>query len=550
MLLMLTALSMPAQGTVKARFSRPAWITPAYVANPDAQPAEDNDVEAPYLKGPRKVGSQATAPLKAKGSPLVPVILAQFSDKRFTSGLGTDAEGNPLQCQTPDDETVVNNLFTLFCNGQGDGSYYTGLGSYGSITEYFRDQSDGQFTPRFVVIGPVTLDSCAAFYGRNTPSKDANLSKFYQESIKKAQEQYSEWSQFDNDGNGTVDMAFFIYAGEGENGGGGAETIWPQERSSGGTINGTRYGCYACCNETYKGKTDGIGVFVHELSHALGLPDLYDTNYKLYGLDYWDVMDSGCYCNDGYCPCNYSAYEREFMGWSRLETLDADEPRELTLYHSTSFYTHEYDWNAYKIVNPANSNEYYVIENRQSKGWDLYVGKGTETTKMNGMIVFHVDYISSRWNSNTVNTQTTQLLTIRPADGVLDSYMDVSNIDEYRQWMFSTYGDLFPGYYKVTSFEGEQQVVHTTTGDTPGRMGQPLYDISLSDDGVISLYYMKGPRKPGDVNDDGSVNITDVVEAINIIAAGGYDAYADVNGDSSVNITDVVMIINIIAGTK
>lgn len=548
MLLMLTMLSIPAQGTVKARFSRPAWITPAFVANPDAHPAEDNEVDVPFLKGPRKVGSQATAPLKAKGSPLVPVILVQFSDLHFTSGLGTDAEGKPVQCQSEADEAVVNNLFNLFCNGKGDGSYYTGTGSNGSITEYFRDQSDGQFTPRFVVIGPVTLDSVYSYYGKNKPSKDANLSKFYEQAIKKAQAKFSEWSQFDNDGNGTVDMAFFVYAGEGENGGGGAETIWPQEQSSGGTINDTSYGCYACCNETYKGVIDGIGVFVHELSHALGLPDLYDKNYKLYGLDYWDVMDSGCYCHDGYCPCNYSAYEREFMGWTRLETLDPDEPRELTLYHSSSFYTHDYEWNAYKIVNPANANEYYVIENRQPTGWDLYIGRGNDVNKMKGMIIFHVDYIANRWSSNTVNTQATQLLTIRPADGVLHSYMDVNDMDKYTQWMFSTYGDLYPGYYKVTSFKGEQQVVRTKTGENPGQMGQPLYDISLSDDGVISLYYMQGPRPVGDVNGDGLVNITDVVMAVNIIAAGEYNDDADLNGDRSVNITDVVSIINIIAG--
>ena len=55
------------------------------------------------------------------------------------------------------------------------------------------------------------------------------------------------------------------------------------------------------------------------------------------------------------------------------------------------------------------------------------------------------------------------------------------------------------------------------------------------------------PGKKGDVDGDGLVNITDVVKAINIIAAGGFDEKADINGDKSINITDIVMIINIIA---
>ena len=442
---------------------------------------------------PRKIGSQKNAPLKALGSPKVPVILVQFNDKKFTSGL-TDSEGNPYDCDSEEDEAAVNAFYHKFCNGLGDGSYYTGAGSHGAITEYFRDQSNGLFTPEFVVIGPVTLDDSYSFYGRNgSNGKDANLSLFYTDAIKAAQAVFSDWSQFDNDGNNSVDMAFFVYAGEGENGSKDEDTIWPQERSSGGTISGTRYGCYACCNEIYNGKTDGIGVFVHELSHALGLPDFYDTNYKAYGMDYWDVMDSGCYCNSGYCPCNYTAYEREFMGWTTLTTLSPYTPQKLTLQPSSGLYlTPDTPWEAYKIVNPENSNEYYVLENRQSQGWDLYVGRGDATNKMNGMLILHVDYLSSRWTNNTVNTKADhQYMTIMPADGVLDSYMFVKTKEDYVNFMYSAYGDLYPGYKNVTSFEGPDQFVWTETGDFPNEMNQPLYNIRQRKDGTVTLHYMK-----------------------------------------------------------
>lgn len=50
----------------------------------------------------------------------------------------------------------------------------------------------------------------------------------------------------------------------------------------------------------------------------------------------------------------------------------------------------------------------------------------------------------------------------------------------------------------------------------------------------------------GDVNKDGLVNITDVVEVITYINNKEYYSLADVNNDSFVNITDVVEIITII----
>ena len=66
-------------------------------------------------------------------------------------------------------------------------------------------------------------------------------------------------------------------------------------------------------------------------------------------------------------------------------------------------------------------------------------------------------------------------------------------------------------------------------------------------DGLV-YFNEERPELNGDINGDGSVNITDVVETINLIAAGSYSSAADLNADNAVNISDVVQIINIIAG--
>ncbi len=506
--LLLASYTLCISATVKPRNGR---------GSTDGSCTESSESDS-RQKSPMKIGSQSTAPLKAFGSPKVPVILVQFSDKKFISGLGTsiDSSGNEIanECLTREDSITVNTFFSRFCNGTGEsGSYYKDGGSYGAIREYFRDQSLGQFTPEFVVIGPVTLSNSYSYYGKNSStSRDVNVSKFYKEAIEAAQAQYSSWSMFDNDNNNVVDMAFFIYAGEGENGGGGANTIWPHERQSGGTINSVKFGCYACCNETYKDKTDGIGVFVHELSHALGLPDFYDKNYIAVGMDYYDIMDSGCYCQDGKVPCNYTAYERDFMGWQSLITLDPSEPQIITLQPSSN------GGLGYKIQNPSNPNEYLVIENRQALGWDEYLGRGTERTKMHGLLVTHVVYDSQAWSSNNVNVNASlQRIHVVPASNQIRSYMWVSDMDDYNDFMFANISTLFPGSNNVTSLLNGHEIIYSynetekstvvdpSTGEettvktkTPhiynyslGNFDQPLSDITENADGSITLNYME-----------------------------------------------------------
>ena len=72
-------------------------------------------------------------------------------------------------------------------------------------------------------------------------------------------------------------------------------------------------------------------------------------------------------------------------------------------------------------------------------------------------------------------------------------------------------------------------------------------DWCMFDD--FQLFYL-GPVKntPGDVNEDGNIDISDIVAVINQIAGTAEYRYADVNDDGKVDISDIVAIINIIAG--
>ena len=420
----------------------------------------------PSVVGPHRVGTRTGAPLVNTGSPKVPVVLVQFPDLPFT---------------VAETEAEVHQLYDEFFNAPEGAHPAT---SYCSVKEYFRRQSGGQFEPEFDIIGPITLPQSYTYYGEDQGSrKDVHIGEFFSDACQLAVQHDVNWADYDNDKdkNGVVDMVFFIYAGEGQNATGDiTSTIWPKESATsqpvtyqGKTIT---FGSYGCTNELYMGEIDGIGTCIHELCHGLGLPDFYDPSYLAYGLDYWDVMDSGCYQMDGCCPCHMSAYELDFMGWRELVTLEIDAPCSLTLQPLSKGGV------GYKLVNAANPNEYFILENRQNASFDNYLGCPDRTYfqkygAAHGLMITHVDYSAQAWASNSVNTNKShQRITIVPADGETISYQEQGG----DPWAQSMLGDLYPGSHQVS----EMSSYKVFTG---GTLGQTITNIVEHADGTITL---------------------------------------------------------------
>ena len=422
------------------------------------------------LKARKQVGSVASALVKPWGVKKIPVILSAFKDKTF-SVASTDSR--------------VQSFYDNFFNGT---DIYTSTGNWGSVRQYFIDQSLEQFQPEFTVIGPVQLDNNYGYYGGDRGgTKDTLYSKFVKESITKARNLVEDWSQFDNNGDGKVDMCVIIFAGLGQNytnSYGDKNTIWPKEMPTSYTIDGiTIMGCSSSCElrpTAASGgvitatQADGVGVVIHEISHALGLPDLYDTNNKAFGLDYWSIMDYGMYARNSKVPVGYTAYEREFMGWQQTEIIDS--PRTL---HISCF---DRGGKGYKLVNDANPNEYYILDNRQAMGWDW----GVCSNRGHGMLVFHVDYNASSWTSNSVNSIFNhQRLTIIPANGTLIGSNNYTTRDD---WQTSLMGNPYPGItenHELTNNSNPASLVFTGS-----YMGKPLVDIEETADGIITVKAM------------------------------------------------------------
>lgn len=415
----------------------------------------------------KRMAARIGANLPTKGTYKIPVVLVQFKDKAFS------VPGQPAD---------IAAFYDKYCNGTRNGVNYTGAGSYGAVRDYFIAQSDSTLFWDFDVIGPVTLDRELAYYGQDMDGQiDVNISSFYKESLAKAKEMRPDWSVYDSNADGKVDMVFFIYAGLGQANGGEPHTIWPKEVHREMNIDGVTFAVSACCNELRPKKkngtivgtqTDGIGIMCHEMSHVLGLPDFYNPSHQSFGMDYWSVMDYGYFAQNGYAPGAYNGYERDFMGWRRL--VELDRPQTV---HMASL---EDGGVAYKIVNEQNPDEYYVLHNLQPKGWDASLSR-----LGHGLLVTHVDYSKQAWDSNKVNTDVNhQRMTIIPANNKLIGNFSAENAE---QLLDALAGHPYPG--KTGNTQLTDKSVPAAQVFQGSFMNKPIVDIE-ENKGVISFKYM------------------------------------------------------------
>lgn len=378
------------------------------------------------------------------------VILVEYKDYKF-------------QLRDP------HEYFSGLLNTDGFSEY----NATGCAAEYFRENSNNQFRPVFDVYGPVTLSQNRSYYGGNDYyGQDKNPEEMVVESVK-ALDPEVDFSIYDMDNNGVIDNVYVIYAGQGEASYGPANSVWPHswELTKAGKsfkVDGKTVDTYGCSNEWELNRPDGVGTFIHEFSHVMGLPDLYCTSNA--GLQctpgMWSALDYGPYNNDGCTPPNYSTYERLAMGWIDPQVLNG--PESVTLENLA-------DTNHACIVQTAKDTEYFLFENRQQKGWDKYLPG-------HGMLIWHIDFVQSVFDANAVNnTASHQYVEIEKASNVRNAQTET----EYAGW-------AWPGTKKRTEFtDATTPSMKTWTGKS---LNLPVTGITEKD-GLISFDIAGGAPK-------------------------------------------------------
>ena len=427
----------------------------------------------------KTIGTVTPAYFPHTGSPKALVILVEFQDVKFKTS-------DPVA------------TFTHYLKGaegkaapEANNAYVTkGMVNYGSVSQYFNDMSQGKFTPQFDIVGPVTVSKNSAYYGGNTGRTDANFAKMIAEACKGVSDKVN-FADYDLNNDGFVDLVYVIYAGYSESiNGNSSDCLWPKSGINKfyepGTsnllkLNGKKICRYGINNELNATPSDwidgkpllnGIGLFCHEFSHTMGLPDLYPTvvtsRVDNQNPEYWDLMDGGEYTYNGYFPTPYSPWEMDVMGWTAPIEL-GDEAKQVSLNSYAS------DRTAYKIN--GENDEYLLIQNIQTEGWWRGITKAFKT----GMLVWRIDYpyttvsLDNRLN----NEKGKPNVMIVPADGyVISAYNKQRTEEEYN---LSLKGDPFPGTTNKTELLSVE--LNNST------LKKPFYNIKETN-GVITFDYL------------------------------------------------------------
>ena len=452
--------------------------------------------------------------LPSLGKHKIPVILVEFSDVEFSVE-------NPKA------------TFDKYLNGKELFNKETDpeMGqNYASVAKYFKDMSFGKFEPEFEVYGPVNLGKPLATYGAGYSSQE-NMGLLLTDACTAVDDEV-DFTQYDYNDDGNIDLIYIIYAGFSQSiAGNSTDCIHPKSgylslAKSFDGMDVKRYGVNNELNGTPADQANGpiingIGLFCHEFSHCMGLPDLYPKSGSIaeacinQNMDYWSLMDAGEYTANGYRPTAYTAWERERLGWMEIGTLTGPSNVELKSLDEGGA--------AFRIYNDKDEtgHEYYIVENVQNNGWN-------KNLFGNGLMVTHVDYLSSQFSlggCKVNNTEGHPRMHVMAADGMFvpeyflgstieDSYItflkehnadlvakyggQVFSIEDYKA---EAAGDLFPGTSNATSLTDDSQPMKAWTynGET---MGKPITDITNdTEKGIVSFKFMGGGEPVDGINE-------------------------------------------------
>ena len=166
-----------------------------------------------------------------------------------------------------------------------------------------------------------------------------------------------------------------------------------------------------------------FGLVAHETGHLFGLPDLYDTGFgDGAGIGRWGLMSSGnqqVYSR----PAHMTAWTKAQLGWVTEVLIDRDTTIDMSpvVTSDTSY-----------ILPIPNTNEYFVLENRQRIGSDSMLIN-------EGLLIWHVDSVLTRLRGlplNRVNGMSPYAMALVQADGQNDLENGANRGDG---------GDPFPG---------------------------------------------------------------------------------------------------------
>jgi M6 family metalloprotease-like protein len=238
-------------------------------------------------------------------------------------------------------------------------------------------------------VGWVRVPSPRAYYAES----DARHMQLLTDAVAAADASV-DFSQFDNNGDGTVDALQIVHVGRGQEESGDPDDIWskaywgaPMAYADGKSIES-----FSMVPEYYMDAympgdpvrtAQSVGVLAHEIGHTFGLRDLYDYGDDSNGLGDWSIMASGSWLGQhrqGEQPSRPDAYSEYVLGWVRPRLVTTAGTFAMPSVEST------FAESVARIEKNGGTSgtEYFLAENRRRIGADADLPG-------QGLLVYHVD---------------------------------------------------------------------------------------------------------------------------------------------------------------
>ena len=346
----------------------------------------------------------------------------------------------------PDAPAVYDSIdFDMLMNQQG----YTHLNyeNTGSFRDFYQEISYGQFLPVSEVTNWITAPHEHDYYAYSDPNGYNHVRALVRAMVDSLEASGFDWSIYDNDGDGYVDALNLLHQGEGAEQG-NQSNIWSHKWSLGNLAvqyDGVIISSYTMNPEIQSGQIVAIGVLAHEFGHALGLPDLYDTDYSSTGAGKLALMGSGSWGTSGnspWYPSTMVGWCKNELGWVDIVELE-DDLDNVSIQQSYS------NNDIIRVNHPQIPEEYWLIENRQKVGSDTLMPTP-------GLAIWHInDNIAQGWGPN--NNEPYYGIGLEQADGLF----------ALENGGPSNGGDVFPGDTDNREFS------HATIPNTHSLYGVP-----------------------------------------------------------------------------
>ena len=281
--------------------------------------------------------------------------------------------------------------------------------NYGSVRQYYQENSYGQLEIHSTVVGPFRAISKRSYYDYKASGNfwdwSVDIRQLVREAINHAKATV-DFSTLDGDDDGFVDCVHVVFAGEGLSSGSTDSYIWPHKSKLSSPIqqNGIKAETYIITPELQcKGLLAAIGTICHEIGHVLGAPDFYDKKEKFHAMGKYDIMDTGNQNGNGgnpsieecgYCPAHHNPYTKSYIfKWVTPQVIDSTN-RTYVLKSSTQ------NENQIYRVDTKTQGEFFLLENRIEQRFDSDIPNG-------GLLIYHAhsDLESCIEQGDSINSQ-------------------------------------------------------------------------------------------------------------------------------------------------